>query len=171
MNDAKVITKVSDVKQLVQKGVKDPRKAFPHIRRLAESEDWKAREVAATTLVEISKKRRREVVEEMLRWVEDVNQNVRRAAVEGLRDIARKEPNDIVAVLEKAKNDTSLYVKKSVANILRNAGKRNPDFVLNLCRTWLNLRNPNANWIIRKGLRKLEKTRPSEVKEVLEKLE
>lgn len=171
MEDAKVITKVSDVEQLVQKGVEGPRKAFPHIRKLAESENWKVREVAATTLVEISKKRRHEVVEEMSRWVEDDNQNVRRAAVEGLRDMARKEPNDIVAVLEKAKTDTSLYVKKSVANVLRNASKRNPDFVLNLCRTWLNLRNPNANWIIRNGLRKLKKTRPSEVKEVLEKLD
>lgn len=170
MEEGKAVTKVSDVKELVQKGVKDPRKAFPHIRKLAESGDWKVREVAATALVEISKKRRREVVEEMLRWVEDDDQNVRRAAVEGLRDIARKEPNDIVAVLEKAKTDTSLYVKKSVANVLRNASKRNPDFVLSLCRTWLNLCNPNTNWIIRDGLRKLKKTRPNEVKEILEKL-
>lgn len=99
MEKAKIVTKVSDVKELVQKALEDPKEAFPYARKLAESEDWKVREVAATALVEISKKRRREVVEEALGWVEDDNENVRRAAVEGLRDIARKEPNDIVAVL------------------------------------------------------------------------
>lgn len=170
MEKAKIVTKVSDVKELVQTVLEDPKEAFPYVIKLAESEDWKVREVAATALVEISKKRRREVVEEALGWVEDDNENVRRAAVEGLRDIARKEPNDIVAVLEKAKTDTSLYLKKSVANVLRNANKRSPDFVLNLCRTWLNLRNPDTNWIIRNGLKKLKDTHPIEVEEILEKL-
>ncbi len=34
----------------MENGVKDAREAFAHVRNLAESEDWRVREVAATAL-------------------------------------------------------------------------------------------------------------------------
>ena len=166
----KVVTKVSEVKDIVQRGIKDPREVFPGIRKLAESEDWKVREVAATALVEISKKRRGEVIGEMLSWVEDKDANARGAAVEGLRDIARKDPEAVVPVLERAKADDSLYVRKSVANVLRNTGRKNPHFVLDLCRRWAGLRQPNTNWVIKDGLRRLKNSHPEKVREILEGL-
>jgi hypothetical protein len=64
MEKADAVTKVSDVKELVQTALEDPNEAFPYVKKLAESENWKVREVAAAALVEISKKKRREVVEE-----------------------------------------------------------------------------------------------------------
>ena len=84
-----------------------------------------------------------------------------------MRDIARNEPNKILPVIEKLRTDESLYVRKSVANMLRNAGKRNPGFVLDLCRRWSKYENPNTNWIIKDGLRKLRESREREVGELL----
>lgn len=165
------VTKVEDVRVLVRKGIENPKRALPAIRRLAESADWKRREVAAAALVEIGKKRKDEIVKEMIRWVESEDPNVRRAAVEGLRDIARKDPRATLAILERAKGDTDLYVKKSVANVLRNASRYDPAFVLDLCHGWARLRNADTNWIIRDGLRKLRQTHPKDVESVLEALE
>ena len=54
-----MVTRVSEVKGIVQKGTKNPREAFSEIRKLAESEDWKVREVAATALGEKVKERNR----------------------------------------------------------------------------------------------------------------
>lgn len=50
------ITKVSDVPDLLNQARQNPHKAFTAILKLANSEDWKEREVAATLLVEASKK-------------------------------------------------------------------------------------------------------------------
>ena len=50
------ITKVSDVKDLLTQARQDPRKSFAAILKLASSKDWKEREVAATLLVEASKR-------------------------------------------------------------------------------------------------------------------
>lgn len=53
-----MVTKVSDVKDLVKGGITDPEAVFPAIKKMAESEDWKMREGAATALVEIGKRNR-----------------------------------------------------------------------------------------------------------------
>ena len=87
-----MVTKVFDAKDIVEKGVTNPKAAFPEIRKLAESDDWKMREVAATVLVEISRKKPDEVIPEMTSWADDSDLNVRRAASEGLRLVARKNP-------------------------------------------------------------------------------
>ena len=125
------------------------------------------RDITATALVEIGKKRQDEVVQEMMSWADDDDPNVRRTSSEGLRGVARKNPEKVLPVIDKLKTASHLYVKKSVANVLRNAGKKNHDFVLDLCRKWATLRNKDTNWIIKNGLRKLRESRPQDVKEIL----
>jgi 3-methyladenine DNA glycosylase AlkC len=85
-----MITKLSDVKDIVRQAVSNPKESFPKIMELASSEDWKEREVAATILVETGKKKPEQIIQEMSLWAENINPNVRRTASEGLRDIARK---------------------------------------------------------------------------------
>lgn len=163
-----MVTKVSEVKDIVQLGIENPGKAFPVIKRLAESNDWKVREVAATALVEISKKRTDEVAKEMTKWADDKDPNVRRTSSEGLRDVARKYPEKVLPIIELLKTDENLYVKKSVANILRNACRKSPEWVLTLCKKWISVKNPHTNWIIKDGLRKLKSSHPKEVKKILD---
>jgi len=162
-----MVTKVSEVKDIVKKGIVKPKAVFPEIKKMAENDDWKVREVAATVLVEISKKKVDEVIQEMMRWVDDSDPNVRRTASEGLRDVARKNPEKVSPVIEKLKSDSNIYVKKSVANVMRNASRKNPEFVLNLCKKWIILKDTNTNWIIKDGLRKLKESRPKEVDGIL----
>jgi 3-methyladenine DNA glycosylase AlkC len=165
-----MITKLADAPHLVPKMPADPKPAFREIRVLAESASWQEREVAATALVEISKLHADTVVAELLRWARDPDPNIRRAASEGLRHLARTTPEAIVAVLELLRADSALYVRKSVANVLRNAGKRHPKFALNLCRRWAKLGNPNTDWIINDGLRKLRESQPEQVERIVASL-
>lgn len=113
-----MITKVSQVKHLVVRGLVNFEQALPEIKQLAQSEDWKEREVAATILVEISKKNAARVIAEASLWADDPDPNIRRAASEGLRHLSRRNPEQVLPVLEKLKQDADLYVKKSVANVL-----------------------------------------------------
>lgn len=162
-----MVTKVSEVKNIVNKGIINPQAVFLEIKKMAQSGDWQTREVAATVLVEISKKKTAEVVKEMTKWAGNADPNVRRTASEGLRDVARKNPNKVLLIIEQLKNDNNLYVKKSVANILRNISRKSPELALSLCKKWATVKNPNTNWIIKDGLRKLKESHSKEVAAIL----
>lgn len=69
--------------------------------------------------------------------------------------------------MKKLKADDNLYVKKSVDNVLRNASRNDPNFVVNLYKKWVRLKNPHTNWIIKEGLRKLKETNEKEASEIL----
>lgn len=165
-----MVSKLSDVSGVVKQAIQDLHRSLPTIMKLATSQDWKEREVAATVLVETSKKKPAEVVAEMIRWVDHPDPNVRRTASEGLRDVARKNPELVLPVIAGLKADTNLYVKKSVANVLRNAGNYHPEFVLNVCAEWAQERNPDTFWIIKDGLKKLKAKYPERVEKILSRL-
>jgi 3-methyladenine DNA glycosylase AlkC len=166
-----MVTRISDVPELVAKGHVNPRTAFPEIRLLAAGPSWQEREVAATALVEISRKQGDAVLAELRDWAKDPDSNVRRAASEGLRHLARNTPEVVAPILDLLRSDPDLYVRKSVSNILRNAGRKHPRFVLELCRQWAHVRDKHTNWIIRDGLRKLRETEPEQVDLVLTMLD
>lgn len=160
------VTKLSDVSDILNQARADPCRAFPKILKLATSEDWKEREVAASILVEASKKKLDDILAEMILWADHLNPNVRRTASEGLRDAARKNPELVLPVIAKLKADPNLYVKKSVANVLRNAGNYHPEFVLRVCADWAKDRNANTAWIVKDGLRKLKANYAEKVEKI-----
>ena len=162
-----MVTKLSDVTDIARQAIDEPRRSFPAIMKLASSPDWKEREVAATILVEASKKKPNEIIAEMTLWADHPDPNVRRTASEGLRDIARKKPELVLPVIAKLKGDSDIYVKKSVANVLRNAGNYHPKYVLKVCEEWAAGRNSHTAWIIKDGLRKLRATYPEKVEEIV----
>jgi 3-methyladenine DNA glycosylase AlkC len=165
-----VIVKVQDIKPLLARGRIEPEAVLPELRKLAASDQWQTREVAATALVEIGKRHPAEVLREARRWAKARDFNVRRAASEGLRGIVKLDPNAVRPVLEMLRGDPELYVKKSVANVLRNASAKHPDFVLHVCRQWARSSDPHTHWIIKDGLRKLNGSRPREVGAILDSL-
>jgi hypothetical protein len=81
---------IDDVREIIEKGIHSLSDALPGIWKLASNEDWKKREDAATALVEISKKKKDEVINEMIIWAGNKEPNIRRAASEGLRGVARE---------------------------------------------------------------------------------
>lgn len=162
-----MITRIADIEQLLTRGRTDPLSVFSELRRLAASDQWQTREVAATALVEIGKRHSSDVAKEARRWAADLDPNIRRAAIEGLRGIIKQSPELVWPVLELLRADPNLYVKKSVANVLRNGSGRYPAEVLALCRKWVESRDTNTQWIVRDGLRKLRATRPADVELIL----
>lgn len=166
-HEAATITKVADVSPLIRSGRRDPALAFPEVERLATSDVWQTREVAATALVEIGKRQPEAVLIVAERWAGSDDPNLRRAASEGLRGLVKSDPEAVRPVLELLRADPALYVRKSVANVLRDASARHPEFVLALCRQWARSTDPATHWIIRDGLRKLARLTPPAVDEIL----
>ena len=162
-----MIAKIADIKELLGRGRVEPDAVFPELRKLAASDQWQTREVAATALVEIGKRHPAAVLQAARRWAKDRDTNVRRAASEGLRGIVKVDPEAVRPVLETLRADPELYVKKSVANVLRNASGKHPEFVLDICRQWARSRNPDTWWIVKDGLRKLKGSRSRDVAVVL----
>ena len=159
---------INNVRDIIEKGICSLHDVLLEIRKLASHEDWRKREDAATALVEISKKKEDEVVNEMKIWAENKDANIRRVASEGLRGVARRNPEKILPVIEKLKTDESLYVRKSIAALLRAISKRNPEFVIELCKKWAKLKNKNTNWIIKEGTKKLTDLQQKELILLLE---
>lgn len=164
-----LISKVADVQDLVAQGRANPGAVFAEIKKLAASDQWQTREVAATALVEIGKRHPEAVVREVTRWAKATDSNLRRAASEGLRGVVKLDPQAVRPVLELLRADAELYVKKSVANLLRNASVKQPEFVLALCREWARHDNAHTRWIVKDGLKKLRISRPREVAAILER--
>ena len=165
-----MIAKIDDIKELLARGRIEPDAVFPELKRLAASDQWQTREVAATALVEIGKRQSAAVLDTARRWAKDHDANVRRAASEGLRGIVKVDPQAVQRILETLRTDPELYVKKSVANVLRNASGKHPEFVLNICRNWSRSTNPHTGWIVKEGLRKLKASRRRDVAAILETL-
>ena len=166
-----MIVKIDDIKELLGRGRVEPDAVFPELRKLAASDQWQTREVAATALAEIGKRHPVAVLQNARRWAKDHDANVRRAASEGLRGIVKVNPEAVWPVLETLRTDPELYVKKSVANVLRNASSKYPEFVLRICRQWAASRNPHTAWIVKDGLRKLKGARPRDVAAILGELD
>jgi 3-methyladenine DNA glycosylase AlkC len=159
----KMISKIADIAPLLEQARESPEDVFPAVRALAASPQWETREVAATALVEVSKRHPGLVLKECCRMARDVDPNVRRAASEGLRGLVKKAPEEVRTVLEILKADPDRYVQKSVANVLRNASAKHPEFVLRLCEEWWATGALHTRWVVRDGLRKLKTVRPDDV--------
>jgi 3-methyladenine DNA glycosylase AlkC len=162
-----VIAKLQDIKGLLGRARIDPDAVFPELKRLAASDQWQTREVAATALVAIGKRHPAAVIQVARVWAKNRDANIRRAASEGLRGIVKADPEAVRPVLEALRADPELYVQKSVANVLRNASGKHPDFVLDVCRQWARSSDPHTKWIVKDGLRKLKVSRPRDVAAVL----
>lgn len=162
-----MIAKVADIQPLIARGRIDPPSVFAELRRLAASDEWQTREVAATALVEIGRRHPTAVAREAQVWAKDANPRIRRAASEGLRGIVKQSPELVWPVLEHLCADPDLYVKKSVANVLRNASGHYPSEVLALCSTWVQAADVNTLWIVKDALRKLRATHPADVERIL----
>lgn len=106
----------------------------------------------------------------MLKWSKDKNQHVRRLASEGCRPRLPwanalpmfKENSSMVSsmilpILENLKNDSELYVRRSVANNLNDIAKDHPELVLKTLKKWSKDKSANMKWVIKHGLRTLEK--------------
>ena len=162
-----MIAKIDDIKPLLTRGRIEPEAVLADLLKLAASDQWQTREVAATALVEIGKRHPAAVLREAQRCAKSPDLNLGRVASEGLRGIVKVDPQAVRPVLEILRGDPELYVKKSVANVLRNASAKHPDFVLEVCREWAKSSSPHTGWIVKDGLRKLKNTRPREVASIL----
>ena len=107
-----------------------------------------------------------QVVDTFSSWILDESAHVRRLVSESTRPrlpmmIAlpefKKDPCPILPFLEALKDDPELFIRRSVANNLNDISKDNPDLVTSLLAQWSHDKSPNMTWLIKHGLRTLEK--------------
>lgn len=98
----------------------------------------------------------------LLDWCDHPSEHVRRLASEGSRPRLPwgirlpqfiHNPEPLLGILEQLKADPSLYVRRSVANNLNDISKDNPEWMIAVCRRWLDDGNDHTNWIVKHGLR------------------
>ena len=109
-------------------------------------------------------------------WLTNPEENIRRCVSESLRPVLvggknwiREEPREAIKRLKRLNRDPSLYVRKSVGNNLSDISRRHSDLVLVTLRNWLD-ENNNDKWtlfIARKACRRVVKSHPTEVNELL----
>lgn len=100
-------------------------------------------------------------------WTKDADPAVRRCAIEATRprgvwcthlEPLKRDPSPGLVLLEPVRSDSSDYVRRSVGNWLNDASKTRPDWVRDVCRRWLAASpTPETAWIVRRGLRTLDK--------------
>jgi 3-methyladenine DNA glycosylase AlkC len=70
----------------------------------------------------------------------------------------RKDPAQALPLLEHLKSDPEKYVQTSVGNWLNDASKDQAAWVQSVCARWAQIDSPNTRWIIKHGLRTLNKS-------------
>lgn len=105
-------------------------------------------------------------IERFLRLTDHESPHVRRWCSEGLRtrlpwgivlgELSR-QPESVLPILEALKDDPELYVRRSVANNLNDLAKLHPDFVVDVCRRWMESAGVEREWLARQALRTLTK--------------
>ena len=96
------------------------------------------------------------------------NANVRRFVVEVTRprsvwgahlDQLKRQPGQAIGLLENTRADSSRYVRLAVGNWLNDASKTRPDWVAEVCDRWAKDGNPHTDFIVRRGLRSIIRSR------------
>ncbi|MEF3308103.1 DNA alkylation repair protein [Paenibacillus sp. GYB004] len=86
-------------------------------------------------------------------WVHDEDAHIRRFAIEATRPQGvwakhiselKVNPGIALPLLEAVRSDPVKYVQDSVSNWLNDAGKSNPDWVIGICRNWLEVSDTKA---------------------------
>lgn len=105
-------------------------------------------------------------MKQMVKWSKSSNHHIRRLSSEGCRprlpwgmklQIFVNDPTLCLDILDRLKADPELYVRKSVANHLNDIAKDNPAVALEFAQAWQG-HSPEADWVVRHGLRGLLKS-------------
>lgn len=116
------------------------------IRPFAADAHFGVREIAWMAIREPITRELEQAIRILSNWVQDEDANVRRFAIEATRPqgvwakhIAdlKENPGIALPLLEAVKSDPVKYVQDSVGNWLNDAGKTNPDWVIRVCKDWM----------------------------------
>jgi len=105
------------------------------------------------------------------KWIKDKNKWIRRFGVVTLRGYKKVKTTDkVFKILDSVMKEDEPDVKKAVSWILREITKKNPEGVEKFLTRWAK-ENPNRNtrWIVKDGMKKLDKKKQENVLKLLSK--
>jgi 3-methyladenine DNA glycosylase AlkC len=135
-----------------------------HIKPFASDSHFSVRELAWMALRDTVESNPQLAIEHLLSWSRDEDENLRRYSSEVTRprgvwckhiDHFKRYPESAAVLLNNLADDSSRYVQNSVGNWLNDAGKTRADWVLEICRQWMN-NNPqssNTQYIVKRATR------------------
>lgn len=105
------------------------------------------------------------------KWIKNKNKWIRRFGVVTLRGYKKVKTTDkVFKIFDTVMEDGDKDIKRAVSWILREITKKNPDDVTEFLTKWARA-NPNRNtlWIIKDGMKKLDKKKQEKVLKLLNK--
>ena len=122
-------------------------KLLEKIRKLANDEDWKVREDAASEIEKINDKHFEEYYPVWKDWVRDPEPNIRRSVEVGLLRINKKYVNESLELLEPLLYDSDNYVRKNCGPFALSAVcSKDPDLAFKQLKKWMKIDDVNVRW-------------------------
>ena len=124
----------------------DLKQKLAFIRPFASDDHFGVREIAWMAVRDSVSKELSQSIRILGDWVQDGNAYIRRFAIESTRPQGvwakhiselKDHPEIALPLLEAVKSDSAKYVQDSVGNWLNDASKTKPDWVIQVCKGWL----------------------------------
>jgi 3-methyladenine DNA glycosylase AlkD len=135
--------------------------------------DWEiCDQLALRVIVNLAVQNQKEVFSLMNQWISSENKWIRRLAIATLPPYIRaRETESKVCLnfLDKIMHEKDRDVKKAIGWALREISKKDPKSVFEFLQKWIKVKDENTEWIIKEGMRKLQKEKQEEIKSLLVK--
>lgn len=133
--------------------------------------DWEiCDQLALKAVVNLVVQNKNEMFYLMEEWVKSENKLVRRLAVATIPPYIRAEKTEskvCLQLLDKVMKEEDKDVKKAISWALREITKKDPEAVFNFLQKWAKTKDKNTRWIIKEGMKKLQKEKQEEIKSLL----
>lgn len=133
--------------------------------------DWEiCDQLALKAVVNLVVQNKNEMFSLMEEWVKSENKWVRRLAVATIPPYIRAEKTEskvCLQLLDKVMKEEDKDVKKAISWALREITKKDPEAVFNFLQKWAKTKDKNTRWIIKEGMKKLQKEKQEEIKSLL----
>jgi 3-methyladenine DNA glycosylase AlkD len=133
--------------------------------------DWEiCDQLALRAIVNLAVQNEDEMFSLMEEWIKSGNKWVRRLAVATIPPYIRRkktESDRCFQLLNKVMKEEDEDVKKAIGWALREITKKDPEAVFNFLQKWAGIKDKNTRWIIKAGMKKLQKEKQEEIKSLL----
>jgi 3-methyladenine DNA glycosylase AlkD len=105
------------------------------------------------------------------KWIKDKEKWIRRLGVVSLLPLVREKKyhfsGEEFEIIKNLMKDSDKDVKKAVAWILREISKKDKNLVFKFLMEWAKVDNKNSQWIVRDGMKKLDKVNQEKLKSLM----
>ena len=143
------------------------------LKMLEDISDWEScDQMALRVVTTLALQNSNEIFSMMEEWIKSDNKWLRRLAVATIPPYIRASKNEsqiCLAFISRAMDEKDREVKKAIAWALREISKKDMHKVFEFLKSRASSNNKNTRWIVKEGMRKLDKHLQDELKSIMER--